>query len=183
MRLGWSWFASAAAVFACFALCAAFAGAGTGARAEDQSADTPKDTIFARKILMDTIDRNMDALEEMVRSGQPIDFADAHEHADTISVMLMAFPHLFPPSTNQWRPNVDRDSGRDTFAAPELWTQFSDFYRQAAAASRLAYAASRASTEADFKKTMAELRSACDFCHARYLKVDREWVDPFQSAH
>lgn len=183
MRLGRSRFASAAGVFACLALGVALAGAGTVARAQDQSADIPKDTIFARKILMDTIDRNMDALEEMVRSGAAIDFADAHEHADTISVMLMAFPHMFPPSTNQWRPNVDRDPGRDTFAAPELWTNFADFYQQAAAASRLAYAASRASAEADFKKTMAELRTACDFCHARFLKVDKEWVDPFQSAH
>lgn len=183
MRLGQSRFASAAGLFGCLALCAALVSAGMVARAQDQSADTPKDTIFARKILMDTIDHNMDALEEMVRSGQPIDFADAHEHADTISVMLMAFPHMFPPNTNQWKPNVERDPGRDTYAAPELWTQFADFYQQAAAASRLAFAASRASAEIDFKKTMTELRNACDFCHARFLKVDHEWVDPFQSAH
>jgi cytochrome c556 len=174
---------SGAGLLACLALGLALAGAGRLASAQDQSADTPKDTIFARKILMDTIDHNMDALEEMVRSGAAIDFADAHEHADTISVMLMAFPHLFPPSTNQWRPNVDRDPGRDTYASPELWTNFADFYRQAAAASRLAYTASRTEAEADFKKTMAELRTACDFCHARFLKVDKEWVDPFQSQH
>lgn len=157
--------------------------AGAVARAQDQSVDTPKDTIFARKILMDTIDRNMDALEEMVRSGQAIDFADAHEHADTISVMLMAFPHLFPPSTNQWRPNVERDPGRDTYASPDLWTHFANFYQQAAAASKLAYAASRANDDADFKRMMASLRTACDSCHALYLKVDQQWVDPFQPAH
>ena len=182
MTLRRSPFASVARIFACFALGLALAGTGTVARAQDQSADTPKDTIFARKILMDTIDRNMDALEEMVRSGAAIDFDDAHEHADTISVMLMAFPHLFPPSTNQWRSNVDRDPGRDTYASPELWTNFADFYRQAAAASRLAYTASRASSEPDFKKTMADLRTACDFCHARFLKVDKAWVDPFAPA-
>lgn len=175
--------ASVTCIFACFALGLALAGTGRAAHAQDQSADTPKDTIFARKILMVTIDRNMDALEEMVRSGKPIDFTDASEHADTISVMLMAFPHLFPPSTNQWRPNVDRDPGRDTDASPELWNEFADFYRQAAAASRLAYEASSTSAEPDFKKTMANLRAACDFCHARFLKVDKEWVDPFAPAH
>jgi len=153
------------------------------ARAQDQSAATAKDTIFARKILMNTIDRNMDELEEMVRSGKPIDLVDAHEHADTISVMLMAFPHLFPPSTNQWRPGADRDPGRDTYASPELWTDFAEFYRQAAAAEKFAYAASRAGGEADFKKSVAALRNACDFCHARYLKTDGVWVDPFQAAH
>jgi len=164
--------ASVACIFACFALGLALAGTGGMARGQDQSADTPKDTIFARKILMVTIDRNMDALEGMVRSGKPIDFDDASEHADTISVMLMAFPHLFPPSTNQWRPNVDRDPGRDTYASPELWNEFADFYRRAAAASQLADVASHASAEPDFKKTMADLRTACDFCHARFLKVD-----------
>lgn len=176
-------FASVACIFACFALGLALAGTGSAARAQDQSAATPKDTIFARKILMVTIDRNMDALEQMVRSGKPIDFDDASEHADTISVMLMAFPHLFPPSTDQWRPNVDRDPGRDTYASPELWTEFADFYRQAAGASQLAQAASHTSAEPDFKTTMADLRTACDSCHARFLKLDQAWVDPFPPAH
>lgn len=181
MRLRRSPFASVARIFACFALGLALAGTGRASRAQDQSADT--DTIFARKILMATIDLNMDALEEMVRSGKPIDFDEAHEHADTISVMLMAFPHLFPPSTNQWRPNVDRDPGRDTSASPELWNEFADFYRQAAAASQLAFVASHASAEPDFKETMADLRTACNSCHARFLKVDKGWVDPFAPTH
>jgi hypothetical protein len=47
----------------------------------------------------------------------------------------------------------------------------------------LAYTASRISAEPDFKKTMAELRNACDFCHARFLKVDKAWVDPFAPTH
>jgi cytochrome c556 len=172
-------FASVACIFACFALGLALAGTGRAARAQDQSVDTPKDTIFARKILMVTIDRNMDALEQMVRSEKPIEFDDAHEHADAISVMLLAFPHLFPPSTNQWRPNVDADPGRDTSAAPELWNEFADFYQQAAAASQLALVASSTSAEPDFKTAMAGLRTACDSCHARFLKVDKAWVDPF----
>jgi len=155
------------------------AATGSAVHSQDQSVATPKDTIFARKILMDTIDHNMDALEEMVRSGQTIDFADSSEHADAISVMLMAFPHLFPPDTNQWRPNGERDPGRDTYASPDLWTRYSDFYQQAAAASKLAYKASRATQEASFKASMASLRTACDSCHAIYLKTDQAWTDPF----
>src|SRR4030081_3653847 len=114
-------FASVACISACFALGLALAGTGNAARAQDQSVATAKDTIFARKILMVTIDRNMDALEQMGRSGTPVDLDDVTEHADTISVMLMAFPHLSAPSTDLWRPNVDRDPGRDTYASPELW--------------------------------------------------------------
>jgi cytochrome c556 len=150
-------------------LCAA----GGVALAQDQSAAVPKDAIFARKILMDAIGRNMDELEGMTSSGKAINLAEGREHADAISVMLMAFPHLFPPSTNQWRPNVDRDPGRDTYASPDVWTRFADFYAQAANASKVSHKASRAEQEAAFKSLVADLRTACDSCHAVYLKSER----------
>ena len=120
---------------------------------------------------MDAIDSHMDAIDWMVNSGKAIDLHEVGEHADTISIMLMAFPHLFPSSSNQWRPNAKRDPARDTFASPALWASYADFYRQAAAASRIAFKASRAKREADFKTHFAALRSACDSCHAAYLKT------------
>ncbi len=157
----------------CRALLAVFLCAADGATlAQDQSAATPKDAIFARKILMDAISRNMDELETMTTSGKAINLADGREHADAISVMLMAFPHLFPPSTNQWKPNVDRDPGRDTYASPDVWTKFADFYVKAANASKVAYNASRAENEDAFKTFVANLRAACDSCHAFYLKSE-----------
>src|ERR1039457_926634 len=60
-----------------------------------------KDTIFARKILMGAIDMNMDEIETMLAPEGKLESADAQEHSETISTMLMAFPHLFPPATNQ----------------------------------------------------------------------------------
>ena len=51
----------------------------------------------------------------------------------------MAFPHMFPAATNQWKPNVDKDPATDTFAAPEVWTKFADFYKRSTEASKLAY--------------------------------------------
>jgi cytochrome c556 len=143
----------------------------SSAKAEDKAPSTLRDEIFARKILMDSIDEHLDAIDWILSAGTPIDLAKANEHADTISIMLMAFPHLFPPNTNQWRPNVKRDPARDTFAAPELWTNFADFYRQAAAASRLAFTASRAKREVDFEAQVEALRNACAACHARYMKT------------
>jgi cytochrome c556 len=148
------------------------AAASGAALSQDQSAATPKDAIFARKIVMDTIGANMDELETMTNSRNEINLTEGHEHADTISVMLMAFPHLFPPNTNQWKPNAQRDAGRDTYASPEVWERFADFYQQAANASKHAYNASRAKQDADFRKSIAALRTACDSCHAVYLKLD-----------
>ena len=146
--------------------------AGCIALDQDKSAAMAPDTIFARKIVMDTINNRMDELEGMLASADKFDLAEAREHADMISVMLMAFPHLFPPSTNQWKPNVERDAGRDTYAAPDLWTNFADFYGRAGRASRVAFSASRAKQQSEVKTLTAELRTACNACHATYLKSD-----------
>ncbi len=140
------------------------------ATAQDQSAATAKDAIFARKTMMDTLSDNMDQIEAMISTNK-IDLANAHDHADTISVMLMAFPHLFPPSTNQWKPNADLDPATDTYASPDVWSKFSDFYQRANTASKTAYNMSRAEKVDDLKAGTAELRTACNACHAQYLKT------------
>ena len=133
----------------------------------------PKDIIFARKILMGAIDANMDAIERMTRSDSRIDLPDGREHADTISIMLLAFPHMFPPSTNQWRPDdKNRDPALDTYASPDLWRNFRGFYGMAQTAANIAAAATRAKHADEFKTLVAQLRVACNSCHAGYLKQD-----------
>jgi cytochrome c556 len=152
----------------------AFAGAAgaSAVSAQDQAPPPPKDTIFARKIIMDSIGSNMDEIETMTSSPARISLSEAHEHADMISVMLQAFPHLFPPATNQWKPNVERDAATDTFASPNVWSNYTDFYRRANDASQIALDASRAGTEAEFRTLAGKLRMACDACHASYQKPD-----------
>jgi cytochrome c556 len=143
------------------------------AHAQDASLAPPKDTIFARKILMGFIDMNMDEIETMTVAGGKLDLAEGQEHADTISVLLMSFPHMFPLNTNQWTAtNPDRDPATDTYASPELWLNFADFYRRATAASKLAFDASRAKRADDFKPLIVQLREACNGCHALYQKTD-----------
>jgi len=67
----------------------------------------------------------------------------------------------------------ERDPGRDTYASPDLFTNYADFYARAAAAAKTAYRASRAQQDGDFKRYVAELRVACDSCHGLYLKSDQ----------
>jgi cytochrome c556 len=143
------------------------------AAGQERSPAIVKDEIFARKILMDAIGHSMDEIESMTASPKGVDMAEGRDLADNISIMLMAFPHLFPADTNQWKPNVERDPGRDTAAAPELWTNYADFYARAAQASKVAYRASRAQDESAFKTFAIELRAACDSCHALYFKTDQ----------
>lgn len=70
--------------------------------AQDQSAATTKDVIFARKIMMDSIGNNMDEIDTMLQSGR-IDLIEGREHADMVSVMLMAFPAHRTRSNNSVR--------------------------------------------------------------------------------
>jgi cytochrome c556 len=140
------------------------------ARAQDLPA--AKDTIFARKILMGAIDMNMDEIETMLAPEGKLDLAEGQEHAETISTMLMAFPHLFPPATNQWKPGAARDPATDTSASPKLWMNFADFYARADEASKLAWSASRAKRASDFRGFIGQLRERCNACHALNLKTD-----------
>lgn len=143
-----------------------------GASTQEQAAGAVKDVIFARKIIMDSINNNMDEVETVLQSTKPVDLDDVRQHADTISVMLMAFPHLFPPVSNQWKADAVRDPGTDTFASPRVWTDYADFYRQAAIASKIAYNASRAKEQTAYRTYIAELRQACNACHKAYQKEE-----------
>ncbi|HZP76097.1 MAG TPA: cytochrome c [Pseudolabrys sp.] len=147
----------------------------TGAPAAlGQAQTTPPatDTIIARKVLMNAVDRNMDEIETMLAPGGKLESADAREHSDAISVLLQALPHLFPPATNVWKPGVERDPATDTYASPELWDNFADFYTRANAASKIALDASLAKRADEYRALIGQLRAACNGCHAKYQKTE-----------
>ena len=152
----------------CAGLAAAFLATSPMAIAQDQGAATAKDVIYARKTLMNFMCDKMADIERMIAMGH-IDLDGARGNADAISVMLMAFPHLFPPGSNLWNPdNPDPDPVTDTYASPEIWTKFPDFSRMAAAAARSAHDMSRVTRIDDFRTHARELRIVCDTCHALY---------------
>jgi cytochrome c556 len=134
-----------------------------------QAQDATSDVIAARKLLMDSIMNNMDRIQEMI-SERRIDLGVNRGCADNVSSMLVAFPHLFPPGSNQWKEDVDLDPVKDTFASPDIWTDFADFSRRAAAAANTALELRRADNEDDVKRLYRALGIACDTCHALYMK-------------
>ncbi len=156
------------AVMAAIVAAVAFVAAPT--LAEDQP--PAKDTIFARKVTMGEIDMNMDEIETMLAPEGKLLLSDAEEHAEVISTLLMAFPHLFPPSTNQWKQGAERDPATDTFANPAIWSNFSDFYKRASEASKIAWTASRAKKPDEFRTQIKELRLRCNACHALNMKTE-----------
>jgi cytochrome c556 len=129
----------------------------------------PGDVIAARKTLMSVIARNMYPLDEMIYTGK-INLPRGRAAADSISAMLQAFPLLFPASTNAWTPTAVSDPAHATFADPHIWQQLEFFYKEIQAAAKYALNASRAETEAEFRKSVTELRQTCDTCHAAFQK-------------
>jgi cytochrome c556 len=153
-------------------LLACFLATGIAATAHDKTRDQgsiAQDAIFARKSLMNAVMDHMDQIGEMI-SSQQIELREANRRAHTIEVMFMAFPHLFPPASNQWKEDVDLDPVSDTIASPDIWTDFADFYRRSAVAANTAHELSRADSEDEVKRLYRALGVACDTCHAIYMK-------------
>ncbi|HLH97233.1 MAG TPA: cytochrome c [Xanthobacteraceae bacterium] len=136
---------------------------------QNQGSASAKDEIFARKTLMATIARNMYPIDEMRQNGK-YDLDKGRANADAISGMLMAFPHLFPPTTNTWSDKAPRDPAVDTFASPTIWEAYDSFYKEAQAASKIAFDLSNAQNDVEFRTKARDLRLACDTCHADYQK-------------
>ena len=138
---------------------------------QDANPAAPADVIFARKTLMNSVATNMYPIDEMLQTGK-IDLGTARVHMESISAMLMAFPNLFPPSTNLWYMNAKRDPATDTLADAAIWESRSFFYKDSMAASKYAFDASRAQNVTDFRKSATDLRLTCEGCHATYQHKD-----------
>lgn len=148
---------------------AAAVGTSFMALGQDQSVATANDVVFARKTLMATIARKMYPIDEMRENGK-FDLPKGRAEADAISAMLMAFPLLFPATTNTWTDKAPRDPAVDTFASPTIWNEYAFFYKESQAASKSAFDLSKAENDRDFRKLATDLRLACDTCHAAFQK-------------
>ena len=131
----------------------------------------PKDVIAARGELMEEIEHLMQPIDtfEVVDTD---DLNGLRLNANTVHVMLLALPHLFPPTTNLYDPNAETPA---TLALPAIWKDFDSFYRLAGAASKAAE--TMADTPAGKQQLRAEglaLRATCDACHALYLRPYHE---------
>jgi cytochrome c556 len=128
--------------------------------------DRPGDVVQARQLVMDGIDAEMHDIDQAVAGGHvPLDVLKAH--ADRISTLMTAFPHLFPPQTHP-----SPDAPVPTIATPAVWKEFDDFYSRATAAAKTAFDASEVGTLDQFRPLGMSLRAACDSCHAKYMHVE-----------
>ena len=124
----------------------------------------PQDLILARETLMVKLEDLMKPIDTYtVDNTISPDIITAN--AKTISAILLAVPHLFPPTTNLYDPRVKQPV---TLALPGIWEQFPAFYEMASATSRMADKLAH-TTGADALHTGAmDLREACEACHETF---------------
>jgi cytochrome c556 len=125
-----------------------------------------EDVILARQALMLEIERLMRPLDSFT-VGEPADPEDLRSAATTISQMLLAVPHLFPPTTNLYDESSDTPI---TIALPSIWQDFPTFYALAGAAVSSATALSTMKSTEEITAGSLNLRGSCDACHALFLR-------------
>jgi cytochrome c556 len=152
---------------ALLATTAAIAGDAVPGKGEGWTGVTkPRDVITARQELMEHIEELMEPIDTI--TVKPVTQVERlHQNAEVIGAMLLAVPHLFPPTTNHFDPKV-RDP--ETLALPAIWKDFGTFYRLAAAASAAAEKMAEAEGDANLRQASLALRASCDACHTLFLR-------------
>lgn len=131
----------------------------------------PKDVIVARQELMEHIEELMEPIDT-IQVKDTDDLDTLRHNGEVISAMLLALPHLFPPTTNLYDPGVEQPQ---TLALPPIWKNFDNFYTLATAAAKAATELSETQGEAAMKTASLKLRGTCDACHGAFL---RPYVPP-----
>jgi cytochrome c556 len=131
----------------------------------------PREVIKARQELMEHIEELMEPIDTI--QVRPVrDVERLHQNAEVIGAMLLAVPHLFPPTTNLYDPKVEQPV---TLALPAIWQDFPAFQKWAANAVKAAEVMASAKGNAALKAASLKLRQSCDACHAVNL---RRYVPP-----
>ena len=127
----------------------------------------PKDVINAREELMEEIEHVMQPIDTFEVEDLP-DLNQLRLAANTVHVMLLAVPHLFPPTTNLYDPKAETPA---TLALPAIWKDFATFYALAGAAAKAAEAmAENPGGKAGLRAAGRALRASCDACHTLFLR-------------
>jgi cytochrome c556 len=127
----------------------------------------PGEVIEARRLLMTEAERLMKPIDSYT-IGEPATPAELRSLATTLEPMLLALPHLFPPSTDLFDPAV---LDPPTIALPAIWQRFPAFRAMAENAEHAAVELAATSDDPQALKAASErLRTSCDACHRAFTR-------------
>ena len=127
----------------------------------------PGEVIEARRGLMDELEVLIKPIDSFT-TGEPADLALLQSTARTMSRMLLAVPHLFPPTTNLHDSTV-LESATNTL--PAVWQNFDTFLALADASETAARTMAETTGAEPLRAAARNLRASCDACHALSLKA------------
>jgi cytochrome c556 len=130
------------------------------------TATDPMEIIEARRVLMREAGRQMEPIDQYTL-GTPADPAALKSAAQTIEALLLALPHLFPPSTNRFDATTREPP---TITLPAVWENFAAFQEMGVASEAAAARLMAAEGEEPLRDAARELRAACDACHVAFTK-------------
>jgi cytochrome c556 len=125
-----------------------------------------EEVIEARRVLMQEAERQIAAIDRFTL-GEPADPAALKASALTIESLLLALPHLFPPTTNRFDPTTREPP---TIALPAVWENFAAFQQMGVAAEEAAAGVIAAKDDTQLRDAARALRGTCDACHAAFTK-------------
>jgi cytochrome c556 len=126
----------------------------------------PGEVIEARRLLMQELERQIAPLD-LFTLGRAADLDTLRSAAATMEPMLIAFPHLFPPTTNLFQ-SAQLES--PTIALPAIWEDFDAFQQIAIDTEEVAVEITKAETAGQLRTAARRLRARCDACHARFTR-------------
>lgn len=126
----------------------------------------PKDVIAAREALMVAIESLMEPIDS-IEVEPPKDTTKVTVAAAQVAKLLLALPHLFPPTTNLYDPKA---AIPETIALPAIWQSWPNFYQLAAASAAAAQKMSETQGLEALDPAGEALRATCDACHTLYLR-------------
>ncbi len=127
---------------------------GFGASAQDSI-----EVIEARQAIMQFVGSNMRTLAAMQRGQAEFNVETARATGQAISVMLMAFPHLFPEGT---------ETGGSTEASPAIFDDQTGFREAAFALESAAGKLAGIGDAEQFGAAFGDVGATCRSCHSLY---------------
>jgi cytochrome c556 len=126
----------------------------------------PEEVIEARRLLMQELERQIGPIDQFTL-GKSADLDALRSAAATMEPLLLAFPHLFPPTTNLFE-STQLES--PTIALPAIWEDFETFQQVAVDTEEAAVEIVAAKTAGQLRTAARRLRARCDACHAAFTR-------------
>jgi cytochrome c556 len=116
---------------------------------------------------MQELERQIAPLDQFTL-GKAAELDTLRAAAVTMEPILIAFPHLFPPTTNLYEPTQLESP---TIALPAIWENFERFQQIAFDTEQAAVAIAEAKTAGELRAAARGLRARCDACHAGFTRA------------